>query len=100
MTPWGSWYHLCTLPGISTSWTLNKFQLEQLYPNVIQRVRIVHFGREAYPFDAEALTRDTVFKEMVRTNEAFRAYILNYYIELEQEVRDFIVQIDQYLQKD
>ena len=78
----------------------DKFQLEQLYPNVIQRVRIVRFFREAYPFDPAALTRDTVFKEMVRTNEAFRAYILNYYIELEQEVGDFIVQIDQYLQKD
>lgn len=75
----------------------DKFQLEQFYPAVNQRIRVVAFRRQAYPFDPEALIRDNVFIEMLRTNLTFRNYILGYYNDLSQEVSDFIVHIDAYL---
>jgi hypothetical protein len=46
----------------------------------------VAFRRQAYPFDPEALIRDNVFIEMLRTNLTFRNYILGYYTDLRQEV--------------
>ena len=78
----------------------DKFQLEQLYPAVNQRIRVVAFRRQAHPFNPEALIKDNIFKEMLRTNLTFRNYILDYYTDLSLEVSDFIEHIDTYLNED
>jgi hypothetical protein len=76
----------------------NKFSMEQLIPQISEKLIMDTLWVSARPLNLESLRKDTSFKGMVRMNISFRDFMIRTYEGIERRIISLIEQIDRELE--
>jgi len=76
----------------------NKFSMEQLIPQISEKLIVDTMWVSARPLNLESLRKDTSFKGMLRMNISFRDFMIGRYEGVEMRITSLIEQIDRELE--
>jgi hypothetical protein len=76
----------------------DRFQWDQLYPQILEHLNMDTMWVSASPVDHEALVDDREFREVLKMNIFFRKYMQGQYSRVADEVRLILIQLNDHIQ--